>query len=236
MVTSQHFYIILILVCAFLSVKRRKLTLNAAIIGSIIACFIFIGGGHVMLYLLIAFFILGTAATAWKTDKKTPIELNENSNGPRRAGQVLANAGAAGLLGVLSIVFPEDRNLFQLMTAAAFASATSDTLSSELGNVYGTKFYNILSFKSDQKGLDGVVSLEGTLFGIAGSFLVALIYAAFNGFSASFYWIALAGIIGNMSDSILGASLEKKQLINNDVVNFLNTAIAALFILIVYSI
>lgn len=236
MIASQHFYIILILACAFLSVIGKKLTLNAAITGSILACLIFIGGGQMSLYLLAAFFILGTAATAWKIDKKEQIGFGTPSIGPRHAGQVFANAGAAGVLGALALVFPDSRSLFQLMIAATFASATSDTLSSELGNVYGRKFYNILSFKNDQKGLDGVISLEGTLFGIAGSFLIAFIFASFNGFSASFYWIALAGIIGNISDSILGASLEKKQLINNDAVNFLNTTMAAAFIWIVYSI
>jgi uncharacterized protein (TIGR00297 family) len=119
------------------------------------------------------------------------------------------------------------------MMAAAFASATADTLSSELGNVCGSRYYNILSFRKDMRGLNGVISLEGTLCGVAGSLLIALI------FSAGFGWsirvtaiITLAGTIGNIFDSLLGATFERRHWIGNDAVNFLNTAIAALSVLL----
>jgi uncharacterized protein (TIGR00297 family) len=108
----------------------------------------------------------------------------------------------------------------------------ADTLSSELGTVYGKNFYNIITFKKDQKGLDGVVSLEGTLIGIAGSVVVAAIYCAGFGWTEHFIWIMLAGTTGNITDSVLGATLERKNLINNDVVNFLNTLVGAVVILL----
>ena len=40
-------------------------------------------------------------------------------------------------------------------------------------------------------------------------------------------WIILAGVTGNVVDSVLGASLERKGWIGNNVVNFLNTAVGA---------
>jgi uncharacterized membrane protein len=42
----------------------------------------------------------------------------------------------------------------------------------------------------------------------------------------------VAGIFGNLCDSILGASLERKQFIGNNTVNFLNTLFAAIFALL----
>jgi uncharacterized protein (TIGR00297 family) len=145
----------------------------------------------------------------------------------------LANGGVGGLLGLLAWCFPQQKDLFQLMIAAAFSSATADTLSSELGSVYGRKFYDILSFKNDKRGLDGVVSLEGTLFGMAGSLVIAIIYSIGFGWGLNFIWIVIAGTIGNAVDSLLGAMFERKGFLHNDLVNFFNTLAAALVCLLV---
>ncbi len=116
--------------------------------------------------------------------------------------------------------------------AASLASATADTLSSELGTVYGKRFYNILTLRRDKRGENGVISIEGTIFGIAGSAFIALIYAAQFRLDHHFTLIILAGTLGNITDSILGATLERKNRIGNNAVNFLNTLTAALVALI----
>jgi uncharacterized membrane protein len=36
----------------------------------------------------------------------------------------------------------------------------------------------------------------------------------------------LAGTVGNLFDSVLGASLERKKVVGNNLVNFLNTVVA----------
>ena len=107
-------------------------------------------------------------------------------------------------------------------------------MSSELGTIYGRRFYDVLSFKKGKRGNDGVISMEGTSFGIAGSLIIALIYTIAFGWSIAFIWIILAGTIGNLSDSILGATLERNGIIGNNAVNFLNTVFAALFMLLVF--
>ena len=46
------------------------------------------------------------------------------------------------------------------------------------------------------------------------------------------FWIACAGgVFGLFFDSLLGATLERKGWLNNDAVNFLSTASAAVFAL-----
>jgi uncharacterized protein (TIGR00297 family) len=209
------------------SVKTEKLTLTGAITGGIIAILIFAGAGYIGIAMLAVFFITGTVATAWKKEEKQQFKP-ANDHTKRNAGQVLANGGVAAMTGMLILFFPAQTAVFQLMMAASLASAMADTLSSELGIVYGRRFYNIISWKMDTRGLDGVISLEGTLIGVAGSFIIAVIYAFGFGWNINFLWILMAGTIGNLSDSVLGALLERKHYLNNDAVNFLNTMVAAL--------
>lgn len=231
-----HYILLFVLLCGmmFLSVYKNKLTLTGALTGGLIGLLIYLGAGFYGIILIGAFFILGTIATSWKISDKQKANIAEKDKGRRNAGQVIANGGVAAIAGLLAYIFPQKAYIFQLMMAASLAAATADTLSSELGMVYGRKFYNILTLKKDQKGLDGVVSIEGTAFGVAGSAVIAMIYAVGFGWNIAVLWIIIAGTIGNLSDSILGATLERRQYLNNDAVNFLNTGIAALFSLLYY--
>lgn len=209
------------------SILAKKLTVTAAFTGAILAVIIFSAAGYTGLAMMTAFFILGSAATSWqKHKKKTFVPVEETGKG-RSALQVLANAGAAAIAGILILYYPQLNYLMFPAMAAAFASATADTLSSELGMVYGSRFFNVISFRPDSCGQDGVISLEGTLTGIAGSAVIAGIYALGRGWDISFLFIVLAGTAGNLTDSVLGAVLERKGIIGNNAVNFLNTLTAA---------
>jgi uncharacterized protein (TIGR00297 family) len=214
---------------AVYSISARKLTIPAAATGVVLALFVYLGAGWTGFAMMTIFFILGSAATSWKLKWKQGQGLAESEKGTRTTMQVVANAGVAAIPGLFSFIFTGPVHLIlHVMIAAAFAAATADTLSSELGNIYGSRYYNILGFKKDQRGLNGVISLEGTLCGIAGSMLIAFIYAVGVGWDARMVVIIiLAGTIGNLADSILGATLEREQWIGNNMVNFLNTALAA---------
>ncbi len=212
---------------SYISVAKSKLNKSGGVAAWITGLLIFIGTGWAGLSMLVAFFVFGNLFTSFGLHKKARLGLVAEIDSKRTAGQVFANGGVATLLAICSILFPTYQTVFLLMLAAAFSSATADTMSSELGNLYGKSFYNILTLKKDIRGLDGVVSIEGTLFGLAGSCVIAGIYNAFKGFGSEVLIIILAGTIGNIGDSILGATAERKKLMGNNAVNFLNTGIGA---------
>ncbi len=232
MLVQNILFALIIIAGMTYSIMAKKLTVPAAITGALVAYFVFTGARFTGVAMMTAFFILGSAATSWQSAKKDAFVIEHERKGGRTIGQVLANAGVAGICGLLTFLFPQYAGLWVLMMAASFASATADTLSSELGTVYGKRFFNIITLKPDQRGLDGVISVEGTLIGIVGSCIIAVIYAMGFGLGINSLWLVIAGTVGNVTDSLLGALLERKNFITNNAVNFLTTLIAALVMLL----
>lgn len=231
----QFFSVVLILGSGmYFSVKAGKLNESGALTGGLLGFAIFMGAGFTGLTMLALFFIIGSGATAWQHNFKMRLGLAEENKGRRTAGQAFANAGVAGILGLLSWFLSGEAAALRLMLAAAFAAATADTVSSELGNVYGQRFYNILTLQPDKRGLNGVVSLEGTLLGLLGSAVIAILYGIGFGWNWDIFIILLAGTIGNLTDSVLGATLERRHYLSNNAVNFLNTAMAAFVAWLLY--
>ncbi|WP_460567058.1 DUF92 domain-containing protein [Flaviaesturariibacter terrae] len=236
----------LILFLSLLAVLLRKLSPAAGVAGALVAAGLYLGLGYAGLGLLGAFFVLGTAATSYRNGWKEEQGLREGLDraGPQRgrtAVQVWANGGVAALC-ALGAAFARDwqrsecapdylwARLLCLMAAAALSAATADTLASELGNAWGRRYINIRSLRPDSRGRDGAISIEGTLAGLAGSAIIALLYCGTvqPGVRAAFVLLA-AGTFGNLADSWLGATLQQRGRLSNDGVNLLNTLLAALF-------
>lgn len=234
MFSPNYLVYFLLAVGVYLSIRARKLNVPGALTGGVVGLLIYQGGGYMGLTLLALFFIAGSAATKLGISKKESIGAAEARDGRRTSGQVLANGGMAALLGLACLLFPAYTSLFGLMMAGSLASAMADTLSSEMGMLYGKRFFNVLTLKPDQRGLDGVISLEGTLIGVAGAALIAVVYSLFTGWNITCLWIILAGFTGNLIDSVLGALLERRGIIGNNLVNFLNTLAGALICWLLY--
>ena len=234
---NRDYWLLLLILLSVMtaSVLAKKLTISASLMGGVIGFFVYAGAGFTGIAMMAAFFILGTASTSWGIKTKVEKKIAEENSGKRKWSQVVANAGVAAMIGILVYFLPERAMLLRLMMAASFSSATADTLSSELGNVYGKRFYNILSFQKDERGLDGVVSFEGTGAGICGSFVIALIFVIGFGWNVCFCFIIIvSGTIGNLSDSLLGAAFERKGYLKNDAVNFINTFVATVVAFLLY--
>lgn len=227
----------LMLVVLFLAVYKRKLTPAAGVIAFILGLIVMEGASFAGATLLIAFFAMGVLASAYKKKVKRGIKAGFPHSEERNVAQVLANGGIAGILAVLAIMDGSQIGLFVFLMAGSLAAAAADTIASELGTVLGKHFVNVLSFRKEERGLDGVISLEGTVAGIAAAAVMALVYSAFRGFSADALYIVLAGASGNWIDSVLGATWQRKGRLNNDEVNAINTftgAMAALALKLIF--
>jgi len=112
------------------------------------------------------------------------------------------------------------------------AEAAGDTTQSEIGEIASSRAWLITTFRKVPPGTDGGITLPGTLAGAAGASIVASVAYA----TTILPWrlgliAAFAGFLGTIVDSLLGATLERRGVLNNNGVNFLST-IAAGFIAI----
>ncbi len=181
---------------------------------------------------------------------------------PRGAGSVFGNGGVALALAIMAGlsrfaafgnspvnefgICPSNSAYFLLFAAAAgaLAAAAADTVSGEIGRAFRAKAVLITTFKPVEIGSNGGVSLDGTLSGIAGSAVIALIAAIFANFGPDFaantpqfaIIVTISGALGSVFDSVLGATVEGRPFciggralsLGNDGVNFLCTLAGAI--------
>jgi uncharacterized membrane protein len=77
------------------------------------------------------------------------------------------------------------------------------------------------------------MSLEGTVAGVLAALALALLGAWLQLIPASLVWAVVGGAIaGSLVESALAATLEAPGIVNNDVLNFLNTATGAIVALV----
>ncbi|HEY4562420.1 MAG TPA: DUF92 domain-containing protein, partial [Thermoanaerobaculia bacterium] len=178
--------------------------------------------------LLMAFFVIGSAATKLGYRKKAAAQLAQEDKGRRGARHALANAGVATACALFAAMTPYPV-LFALAFAGAFATAAADTSSSEIGQLLGRRTYLATTFRPVPRGTEGAVSLEGTLAGVLASLVIAALGAALG----LFPWkgvavVVFAAFVGTTFESVVGAALEKRRLLDNEALNFLNTLVGAL--------
>ena len=165
---------------------------------------------------LVVMFALTFAATRFGRPSKESRGLAEARSG-RRASQVVANLGVAALCASVGWHFG---------CIAALAEAAADTVSSEMGQAFGGRAWLITTFRRVAAGKDGGVSLAGTASGVAAAALV--VWA--GGAPHAFWPVFTATCAGLALDSVLGATVEARGWVGNDLVNFGSTLFAALMV------
>lgn len=205
----------------------RAGALSAVVIGTAIT----VGLGLAGLAVMVAFFVIGTAATKLGYRIKAARGIAQEKGGARGWRNAWANGGVPALLALLAGaagVRPGPELVLMVAYAAAVATAAADTCSSEVGKAYGKRTFLITTLRPVPPGTEGAVSLEGTLGGLAGGAVVAAVGAA----AGLYAWpmavvVAAAGLLGSLVESIMGTVAERKGWMGNDLLNAFNTAAGA---------
>ncbi len=234
--------VISVVICAFLAylawrwrVFDAKVTAGAFLIGVVIG----VAGSLLWLLILVAFLAVSFVATLHGMERKREMGLQEGTSGERSLKNIVANGAVPVFISVLHAAGILDLSTGTVLFGSAVATATSDTLASEIGVLEG-RAYLITTMKRVSPGTDGGISARGEAGSALGAVIIGLlVYAALllmgrpSAMSAAA--VAVAGFVGCQIDSVLGATLESRGLIGKGGVNFLSIAAATLLTFIFLS-
>lgn len=196
------------LIFFFFSTKRKLLTPNAALTAIVFGLWVVSFAG--LLWLIPLFVFFGSSALIGKLLPVKAESTDKKHGKPRDYFQVICN----GLPYVVCATFFESApDLIALMMGTSMAAATSDTWSSEIGIYFKGKTFDIFKMKPVPPGVSGGMSRYGTLAGIFGSVLIAVIcsFIFFEKFNPMYFKVvAFFGFVGMCLDSLLGSVFQIK--------------------------
>ena len=226
-----------------LAYYKSVLTLDGTIAAFGVGLVIGILGDVTWLLLLLFFLLSSFIATRYRFALKEAMGVQEGVKGERRATNVLANGVAPMVAAALSFANPSwfPRGASGVVFLSALAVAGSDTLASEIGVLSGNA-YLITTFKRVPPGTDGGISALGQLCALLAAVYTALFGWLVLGLLAQSYALnptvptgatflivpALVGFVGCQIDSIVGATLERRRIVNKKTTNLIATCAGAL--------
>jgi uncharacterized protein (TIGR00297 family) len=192
--------------------RARLLTAGGAMAATAVGALVFGGAGLPGAAVLLGFFLSSSLLTRAVNPHADEASEKFSKGGRRDAAQVLANGGLAAVLA--GIALPLAGNQAPVVWAAlcgALAAANADTWATEIGVRFGRRPRVITTLAPAAPGTSGAVTLVGLAASFGGAGLVALLSLLGKGFAAG--WptavsATLAGSLGAVADSLLGASLQ----------------------------
>ncbi|WP_292792824.1 TIGR00297 family protein [Methanobrevibacter sp.] len=216
-------YVIILFILGFITYSRKSLDFFGSLVMVVMGIVIIFSAGANWLLLIILFLVLSLLAT--KYSKKYKMSLGE-FEGRRTSKNVISN----GVVACFMAAFGGYYLPFVGGFIGAIATATADTLASEIG-VLDPHPRLITTFQKVDPGTNGAVSALGTSVGILGAAIIGIAAFLFgiilNPISAIVVSI-ISGTVGCFMDSILGALFENRHLITNEHVNLIATIVGAI--------
>ena len=193
---------------AFGARRMRALSTTGAIAASFVGTAAVVAGWS-WAALLITYFAAATALSKLGEGRKANrIGAIVDKGDERDATQVFANGGIFAIAALAHLIthFP---GWFAIGIGALAASA-ADTWATEVGTLVGKEPVSIISGKRVPAGTSGGITIAGSLAGVTGALFVAS-GAALAQWPVTFTAVALGGIAGALSDSLLGATLQSRR-------------------------
>ncbi len=136
----------------------------------------------------------------------------------------------------LSFLYPSHEYL-RVAFVASLATKAADTVSSEMGKAFGKKTYLITTLKRVPAGTEGGVSVEGTVAGSIAAVMITMLAVMLDvvdgGFGAGA--CVVAALLANSVESVIGATAQRQyKWLTNEVVNFINTTLGAIFAAVLF--
>lgn len=216
-------YVVILFILGFITYRRKALDLFGSAVMIIMGVVIIFSAGANWLLLIILFLVMSLLATRYSKKYKRSLGQFE---GRRTTKNVISN----GVVACFMAAFGGYYSPFVGGFIGAIATATSDTLASEIG-VLDAHPRLITTFQSVDPGTNGAVSVLGTVVGIIGAAIIgiAAYLLGIVPFPLSAITVSIiSGTVGCFMDSILGALFENRGLITNEHVNLMATIVGAI--------
>jgi uncharacterized protein (TIGR00297 family) len=187
-----------------LAFRLRALTADGAALAFAVGFLVLAGTGWPGGLALFSFFLSSTLVSR-RAERHEPSWLDAPGN--RRNGrQVMANGGVAALGGLLALIgWPE---LGPAIAVCSLSAAAADTWATSWGMWARGDPVDLVKWRHVPKGTSGGVSARGTLGGLAGAALVAIVPLLAGGAPGLAPVAFVAGAAGMLADSLLGATMQ----------------------------
>ncbi len=198
----------------YLGYRRGSLSRSGAA-GAVAVGTLIVGlGGWAWGTLLVVFFVSSSALSHYKERRKAALAEKFSKGSQRDLAQVLANGGAGALIAVANALWPHPA--WWAAFVGAMATVNADTWATELGVLSKHPPRLVTTGRVVEVGTSGGVTAAGTLAALGGAALIGLVAAGFDvagggALGSAVVQVivaALAGVLGALFDSLLGATVQ----------------------------
>ena len=215
---------------SYVAYKTNCLTRGGAAASFLVGAFTGAVGSVSAFVLLTIFTLSGFVATRIGFSKKKKAGLQEGKNGERTWKNVAGVGIPPCIIVAMNALFPMDPLLFDVMFVSTMTVAGADTIASEIG-VRDPKAYLITTFKRVPPGTNGGVSVTGTAVSTAASLGISAIgwLVMTRTLDPLLLIPFVAGVVGNLLDSLFGVLLEDRGYISKYFNNGATAILGAVF-------
>ncbi|WP_342677103.1 DUF92 domain-containing protein [Methanofollis sp. UBA420] len=197
----------------YFAYRLKTADLSGLFSGAIIGLLLIVFADVRWFFIMLVFFILGSAATKFKYREKDALGVAQSHGGVRGYFNVFANGLVATAGAVLFGITGHEA--FIALFLGSVASAAADTVASEIG-VMGGDPYLITTLERVPPGTNGGVTILGEVVATGAAVVVSLAALLLGVASLPIAAVGVvAGFIGTNVDSVVGATLENRGVFGN---------------------